>query len=191
MSYNLTESQKNLARWLAQKAEADELPEEFWVHWISEGGGFIGDYEGEDDRPPVSQGALDALTASDLILSEPHFKPHGEDSRRVTLKGKIFEAVGSDFNAPDVSFVQQLTPLADVTNLDDELKGRVLPILGAGSADPKLWDSAVRTSGVILEERLRDVGGIADPGRVGRDLVNDVFGSNSSLTNRFSNPSER
>ena len=58
--------------------------------------------------------------------------------------------------------------------------------MGAGSADPMLWDSAVRTSGVILEERLRDVGGITAPDRVGRDLVNDVFGTNGTLAAKFS-----
>jgi hypothetical protein len=42
-----------------------------------------------------------------------------------------------------------------------------------------------------LEERLRDVGGIADPDRVGRDLVNGVFGQRGTLTNRFSIDSER
>ena len=56
-----------------------------------------------------------------------------------------------------------------------------MPILGAGAADPKLWDSAVRAAGVILEERLRDVGNIADRARVGRDLVNDVFGDRGTL----------
>jgi hypothetical protein len=80
------------------------------------------------------------------------------------------------FAAPDTSFVRHLTPLAEITVLDTELKQRCLPILGAGAADPKLWDSAVRTAGVILEERLRDVGMIIDPHAVGRDLVNKVFG---------------
>jgi hypothetical protein len=82
-----------------------------------------------------------------------------------------------NFAAPDTAFVTQLTPLADVTNLDDELKQRCLPVLGAGSADPMMWNSAARTAGVILEERLRDVGSIAGTGRVGRELVNDVFGN--------------
>jgi len=66
-----------------------------------------------------------------------------------------------------------------------------LPILGAGSADPTLWDSAIRTAGVILEERLRDVGGINDPNRIGRDLVIDVFGQSGSLAQKFSVPGER
>jgi hypothetical protein len=114
-----------------------------------------------------------------------------ERSRWCTLMASAFEAVDSDFDAPDTSFVKQLTPLADITNLDDQLKQRVLPILGAGSADPMMWDSAVRTAGVILEERLRDVGGISDAGRVGRELVNDVFGNGGTLAGSFSLDAER
>ena len=107
------------------------------------------------------------------------------------MLGKAYEAVDSDFSAPDVSFVKHLTPLADVTNLDAELKQRWLPILGAGSVDPKLWDSVVRTAGVILEERPRDVGGITNPSRTGRDLVNDVFGTRGTLLAKIPNDSER
>jgi len=44
---------------------------------------------------------------------------------------------------------------------------------------------------VILEERLRDVGGVSDPGRVGRELVNDLFGQSGTLAAKFSNDSER
>jgi Protein of unknown function (Hypoth_ymh) len=174
-----------------QEVRAGSLPEEFWVYWVSETPeGFFTEYEGEHP-PPVTQGALDALAVSNLILSEPHYEPHGESSRKCTLMGDAFAAVDSNFDAPDTSFVTQLTPLADVTNLDDELKQRVLPILGAGSASPMMWDSAVRTAGVILEERLRGVGGIADAGRVGQNLVNDVFGKGGTLAGSFSLDAER
>jgi hypothetical protein len=90
-----------------------------------------------------------------------------------------------------LKFVRHLTPLADITVLDAELKLRCLPILGAGAADPKLWDSAVRTAGVILEERLRVVGGITDSQTVGRDLVNRVFGKAGTLSGKFAHDSER
>jgi hypothetical protein len=99
--------------------------------------------------------------------------------------------VDTNFSAPDTSFLKHLTPLADITNLDEQLKQRCLPILGAGSADPKLWDSAVRTAGVILEDRLRDVGGISDSNCVGRVLVNNIFGQNGTLASRFTISSER
>lgn len=54
-----------------------------------------------------------------------------------------------------------------------------------------LLDSAVRTAGVILEERLRDVGSISDPNKTGRNLVNDVFGNNGTLALKFTVSSER
>jgi hypothetical protein len=99
--------------------------------------------------------------------------------------------VDNNFNAPDTSFVKHLTLLADITNLDEELKQRCLPILGAGSVEPKLWDSAVRTAGVILEDRLRDVGGISDANCVGQALVNNVFSKNGTLASKFSVDAER
>jgi hypothetical protein len=95
------------------------------------------------------------------------------------------------FTAPDTSFVRQLTPLADLTSFDDVLKQRCLPILGAGATDPMLWDSAVRTAGVVLEERLRDVGKISDPNVIGRDLVNRIFGQSGSLAKKFTSSAER
>ena len=49
-----------------------------------------------------------------------------------------------------------------------------------------MWDTSVRTAVVVLEERLRDVGGIADPERIGRGLVNNVFAANGTLADRFS-----
>ena len=152
MPYNLTDEQKYLLRELVQEVRAGNLPEEFWVLWVADTPvGKLAEYEGEH-APQVTQGALDALAASDLILSEPHYRQHGESSRRCTLMGNAFAAVDSDFDAPDTSFVTQLTPLADITNLDDELKQRVLPILGAGGADPMMGDSALRTAVVILEQ---------------------------------------
>jgi len=95
------------------------------------------------------------------------------------------------FTMPDTSFVKHLSPLADVTNFDDSLKQRCLPMLGAGAADPMLWDSAVRTAGVILEERLRDVGKISDSNIIGRDLVNRVFGQAGTLASKFTSSAER
>lgn len=190
MPYNLTDGQKDLLRRLVQEVQAGSLPEEFEVHWISEEHvGKFTEYEGEHP-PPVTQGALNALAASDLILSEPHYRQGRETSRKITLMGKAFAAVDSDFDDPNTSFVTQLTPLADVTNLDNELKERCLPSLGAGSANPKMWDTAVRTA-VVLEERLRDVGGISDENLTGRDLVNNVFGDKGKLTSEFSYKSEQ
>src|SRR5215204_4433482 len=76
MPYNLTDQQKDLLRGLVQEVRAGNLPEEFWVYWVSERPeGLFAEYEG-GYPPPVTQGALNALAASDLILSEPHYEPH-------------------------------------------------------------------------------------------------------------------
>src|SRR6266436_2288721 len=189
--YNLTQSQKDLLRSLVDKVKKKEMPEEFTFMWGVEGG-FL-HFEGAKGfypTPDVTKGSLDALAANELL----HIRTDPNDrfaARYCTLTGKAYEAVESNFAAPDTSFVRHLTPLADITALDSELKVRCLPILGAGAADPKLWDSAVRTAGVILEERLRSVGGIADPQAIGRDLVNRVFGKTGSLAAKFAHDSER
>ncbi len=184
MSYNLTDSQKNFLRWLVQQVRGGNLSEEFSATWTN-AGLIIFDFKG-DNHPEITPGMLDALSVARTLITRQQ-----KGGVRCVLMREAYQAVDSDFKAPDTSFVTYLTPLADIANLDSEIKARCLPILGAGSADPKLWDSAVRTTGVILEERLREVGRITDSGRVGRDLVNDVFGQNGTLAAKFSNDSER
>lgn len=197
MHYNLTDSQKDLLRWIVTQVRSGRLTEEFLVMYVmSDKGYVILGYDGdEQDLPSLTQGMLNSLEAADLILCTPEYSSFPDGPRilgqRCVLRGSAYEAVNSDFNAPDTSFVKHLTPLADVTTLDTEIKTRCLPILGAGSADPKLWDSAVRTAGVILEERLRTVGQVQDPRFVGRDLVNAVFGQNGTLAAKFQDDGER
>lgn len=190
------------------------MPEEFTVGWGRDGVGKLQDAYASHHpggvlpqflsspafhpAPEFTKGAIDALAANQLLhvrtQSGDGFDRGGfevEEVRHCTLTGKAYEAVDSNFAAPDTSFVRHLTPLADITTLDSELKGRCLPILGAGAADPKMWDSAVRTAGVILEERLRSVGGITDPQVIGRDLVNKVFAKQGILAAKFPNDAER
>lgn len=183
--YNLTPSQKDLLRWLVQQVNQGYLSEEFIISWLLQGASISG-YSGEEPLPEMKKGAIQALHAEGLLWREVL----GNDLR-CTLTGKAFEAVDNNFNAPDTSFVKHLTPLADMTNLDEELKQRCLPILAAGSVEPKLWDSAVRTAGVILEDRLRDVGGISDDNCVGQALVNNVFSNKGTLASKFSVDAER
>ncbi len=200
--YNLTNNQKDLVRWLVQTVREEKLTEEFVIYWghssaQSSFEALISNYSGsEEELPKITQGALDSLTENELIWCETSYASRREGSqyesnRRCTLTGRAYEAVDTDFNAPDTSFIKYLTPLADIGGFDEELKQRSLPILGAGSTDPMLWDSAVRTAGVILEERLRDVGSISDPNRTGRNLVNDVFGNGGTLASKFTVLSER
>jgi hypothetical protein len=186
--YNLTNSQKDLLRWFVQQVNQGHLSEEFIISWLLQGPSISG-YSGskETPLPEIKKGAIEALQAEGLLRCELV----GSNDLRCTLTGKAYEAVSTNFNAPDTSFVRHLTPLADITNLDEELKRRCLPILGAGSADPTLWDSAVRTAGVILENRLRDVGVISDANCVGQALVNNVFSKNGTLASKFSVDAER
>jgi len=184
--YNLTHSQKELLRWFVKQVNQKQLSEEFMIGWTFSGS-CISDYSGQEPLPEIKKGAIQALEAEELLRS----KDIGKSDLRCTLTGKAYEAVDNNFNQPDISFIKYITPLADITNLDEQLKQRCLPILGAGSANRKLWDSAVRTAGVILEERLRDVGSISDATRVGRNLVNDVFGDKGTLTCKFSVQAER
>lgn len=201
--YNLTGNQKALAEWLVQSVRQRKLNGEFVVVWVSNFRqpspvASIVNYGGsEEDQPEIiTQGALDSLGANGLILCEIYYKTtksgsQYESNRRCTLTERIYEAVDGSFNAPDTSFIKHLTRLADVSSFDEELKQRCLPILGAGGTDPMLWDSGVRTAGVILEQRLHNVGSISDPNRTGRDLVNDVFGKNGTLVPKFEVSSER
>lgn len=200
--YNLTNNQKDLLRWLVQQVRDRKLNEEFDVQWVIPDAVFIPGFSGAAgvNITNFTKGTLDALAAAELLLCTIHYSSSSgfmgginqyESGRRCMLLGKAYGAVDSDFSASDTSFVKYLTPLADITTLDADLKQRCLPILGAGSTDPKLWDSVVRTAGVILEERLRNVGGITDASRIGRDLVNDVFGKTGSLAGKFPTDSER
>ena len=183
--YNLTNSQKDLLRWFVQQVNQRHLSEEFIISWLLQGPSISG-YSGQEPLPEIKKGVIEALQAEGLLSREVL----GNDLR-CTLTGKAFEAVDNNFNVPDTSFVRHLTPLADITNLDEQLKQRCLPILGAGSVEPKLWDSAVRTAGVILEDRLRDVGGVSDANCVGQALVNNVFSKNGTLASKFPVDAER
>lgn len=201
--YNLTNNQKELVKWLVRTVREGNLTEEFTIAWFSSSDSLspdalINNYSGSEEELPeiITKGALDSLKENELIWCEISYASRREGSqyesnRRCTLTGKAYEAVDADFNVPDTSFIKYLTPLADIGSFDEELKQRCLPILGAGSADPMLWDSAVRTAGVILEARLRDVGSISDPNRTGRNLVNEVFGNNGTLASKFTVASER
>lgn len=197
MSYNLTDRQKDVLRWIVARVRSDELPEEFFVVWLgtSPGAEVLG-YSGEGPGPGLTRGRLDALAHEDMLHCEPKVRATRsgsvyETGRRCSVTGRAYEAVDSDFSAPDMSFVQHLKPLADVSGYDEEIKRRCLPGLAADSADPAMWDSAVRNCGVILEERVRDVGGITDKKLVGRNLVNGVFGKKGTLASSFDSDSER
>lgn len=198
--YNLTEAQKQLVIWLVENVRSGNLNEEFEILWSNHLGSkdeaFIIGFSASIERPPISRGSLDVLESNELLRCEKKisFRKSGssyENTRICVLLGKAYEAVDSGFESPDISFLKHITPLADITTLDEEIKTRCLPILGAGAVDSRLWDSAVRTAGVILEGRLRDVGSVSDPSCIGQALVNTVFGPNGNLASKFQVPAER
>ncbi len=183
MPYNITDRQKQLIGFLVEQVRKDALQEEIMVTWTM-GGSRLVNYSG--DHPEIQQGALSVLESNQLI----NIVSRGQHTWRIVLTGAAYEAVDSNFQQPDNSFLRYIAPLSDVSGFDEQIKKRCLPILGAGGADPMLWDSVVRTAGVILEERLRDVGKVVDHSRIGRDLVNDIFGRSGTLASKFSNESE-
>jgi len=189
--YNLTETQKQLLKEIVGLVQAGTINEEFDIYWHgNEAAGFIAMLVCVN-KPGVT---LSAVTKSGIAaLGMSGLLSCQSDSPRQScaLTGEAYTAVETDFNAPDTSFLQYLTPLADISGFDTELKERCLSILAGGGADPRFWDSAVRTAGVILEKRLRDVGGVADSSKTGQGLVNAVFCDKGTLASKFTVDAER
>lgn len=188
--YNLTENQKDFLKSLVEQIRKKNLDEEFWVIWS------LGEVELLSPKINKSfiinpqnfpQAELDVLTHKGLII----LTKQSHNEQRYVITQSAYDAVDANFNEPDTSFIKYITPLTDVSNLDNELKQRCLSILSAGSSDPTLWDSAVRTAGVILEERLRTKGSINDSNMTGQTLVNKIFGNNGILASKFTIDSER
>ena len=85
-------------------------------------------------------------------------------------------------------FMNFIEPLADKANIDTELRKRCLALLSGKDKDATAWDSAVRSAGVVLENRMKQVG---DSTKIGVSLANDLFGNNGSLASKFSVDAER
>ncbi len=125
--YNLTESQKNALKWLVEQARSSNLTEEFTFVWQV---GRLRTIRGLkiQDILDISKGTLDVFADNNLVVSEPNIEHNVkmgksyEKSRRCTLTQKAYDAVDSNFGAPDTSFIKYLTPLADVSGFDNELK---------------------------------------------------------------------
>jgi coproporphyrinogen III oxidase len=68
MSYNLTDRQKHLLRWVVGQVREGNLTEEFSVSWFT--GGFnLHPFSGDKgDLPKFSKGSLDALEAAGVLL---------------------------------------------------------------------------------------------------------------------------
>jgi hypothetical protein len=188
--YNLTEQQRQFLKYIVVLIREGILTEDLWlVSELSKVSLFSPHKEKKLNYPSSKspKSDLDVLVHEQLINRTRNLP---SESRYIVTQ-KAYEAVDSNFNEPDTSFTKYITPLADASNLDNELKNRCLPIVGAGSSEPTFWDSAVRTAGVILEERLRQKGSISDSNITGQTLVNKIFGQAGIFSNKFQVDSER
>lgn len=185
--YNLTDSQKEALRGIVAMIRAGMIEEEFGLYSVAGKPTFFFLDLAHIDRnipyPKITNGTLDALEAAGLLLCT--IKPN---THRVTILGRAYQAVDTNFGAPDTSFLRHLDPLpADISKLDKTLAERTLPILATGST-PQTWDQAVRQACIVLEERLRVVGGLTDSNMTGRDLAMQVFGKSGTLTAKVPDP---
>jgi hypothetical protein len=180
---NLTETQKDLLRWLVSKVRAGMLNEEE-VRFNSSQGGLSLDGYDEKDAPQLKETTLDALQDSGcLSFDKSRRRPYV-----CALTARAYEAVDSNFDAPDLSAVSHLIPLTEIKHLDPELWERCQFSLSTGGSDPKAWDKAVRTATVVLEERLRKLGKTEaiNPEATGEGIVNLIFaGKNPVLSGKL------
>ncbi|MBN1935452.1 MAG: hypothetical protein JW934_12360 [Anaerolineae bacterium] len=115
MEYNLTDTQRELLRWLVSQVRTGKLSEEFWVVWMFDGG-EIGEWQGE--HPKITRGMLDALAEAELVQCVPHYKTisrtvgkanprlhtsQSETNRSCIITRRAFDAVDNNFVMPDVS----------------------------------------------------------------------------------------
>ena len=179
---NLTETQKSLLQWLVEQVRAGLLEEEeIWFNWTFNGTSLIG-YNGRVSE--VKTTTLDALQSSGCLLCD-RSRPN---QYKCALTSRAYEAVDSNFGAPNLSALPHLIPLTEVKHLDPELWERCRFSLSAGGNDPKAWDKAVRTAMVVLEERLRKLGKTEaiNPDATGEGIVNLIFaGKNPVLSGRL------
>ncbi len=98
LTYNLTDSQKSILRWIIEKTRGGELSEEFSVYYtIGHAGASIPEYRGViADLPMITDGLLEALAASDLIAFAVVQKATATYGR-VTVLGNAYTAVGNNF----------------------------------------------------------------------------------------------
>lgn len=173
---NLTPLQQEDLSWIVKKVRDEKLPEGN-ITFCRRGDGF---YYLSGMRFRVQPSTLRAWKEEKLIVLST-------ENTNVLIFGltkKAYEAVDSNFNAPDRSAIAHLTPLSDIENLDTELWNRCKYSLSASGEAPEAWDEAVRSAMVVLEERLRKIAKrkkLSSPDDTGMQLVNKIFSSKSPL----------
>jgi hypothetical protein len=106
MNYNLTEKQKDLARWLVAEVRAKRIPESFIIEWLAPKPYIKGaqeEYKDIDLGSKLGRGELDALAEAKLLLqSISTIKSQSgnktvEWTRQCTLTALAYRAVDTDF----------------------------------------------------------------------------------------------
>ncbi len=176
-TYSLNDTQKKLLQWIVSEVRAENLnEEEIWAIWDMQGTSLVG-YQGH--VPEIKKITLDALEENGCLTCSQK----REDQYRCALTSRAFEAIDSNFGAPDLSAIPHLIPLTEIGHLDTELWARCRLSLSAGGIDPKAWDKAVRIATVVLEERLRKLGKTEaiNPDATGEGIVNIIFASKNPV----------
>ena len=113
--YNLTDSQKNLLRLLVDKVRSGTEREPFLGISLRDGLSLHPVGGGEPiEVKDCWQGDFDVLAEADLVLARLNSSGR---NYLYSIKQAGYDAVDTDFSAPDTSFVVNLTPLADVEDL--------------------------------------------------------------------------
>jgi hypothetical protein len=95
MIYNLTDKQKDLAKWIVGEVRADNLPESFTIDWQFN---QISASKPRYDVKKLGRGELDALAEAKMLLITINYGSNGyESSRRCTLTGLAYHAVDTNF----------------------------------------------------------------------------------------------
>jgi len=94
-TYSLTDTQKERLKWIVSEVRAGKLNEEIiWANWSMQGT-HLAEYQGR--VPEIKKTTLDALEKNGcLICSEK-----GQDQYKCALTSRAFEAIDSNFGAPD------------------------------------------------------------------------------------------
>jgi hypothetical protein len=193
--HNFTEQQKQFFRSLMKEIEEGNLPETFIVAQFGQhlslrtNQGYFRLFD------KVQESVFELYEAHGLVTRKPVYhnmsgpllstqQEHHmvtQVGTQCTITAEAYRAMKTDFQATDPLVAQHFTSDLTLRTLDPRLQERSLPVLSGGALDPKRWDSAVRSAALVLEERLRDIGGVTESGLTAVQVVNTVFGQQGRL----------
>lgn len=160
MAYNLTENQKELARWIVQDLRNGIREEEFDFFWI-EAGRTLGGLTGDDpDGKIMTRGNVQALCDEGMLRLE------GETSGRlgVVVRGRLYEAVESNFGAASTERPRSTMSEYDLTETEKDVLRRLVQKSDEGCFDADefhfTWGRGENPAKLLgCEDEFRDVRG--------------------------------